>query len=204
MTNFLYEGDLPGDVSLIGDLAIDSEAMGLRNSRDRLCVVQLSDGNGDAHLVRFAKDCYDAPNLKALLSDVTRVKMFHFARFDVAIIQQYLGIQLENIYCTKIASRLCRTYTDRHSFKELCRVLLEVDISKLQQSSDWGADELTQGQIDYAASDVLYLHALREKLNVLLKREGRMELAQQVFDCLPARAALDVAGWEDTDIFAHS
>ncbi|MCI5050499.1 MAG: ribonuclease D [Rickettsiales bacterium] len=204
MANYLYENDLPNDLKLEGDLAIDSEAMGLNTYRDRLCVVQISTGDGDAHLVRFDRGQYDAPNLKALLSNPDSQKIFHFARFDLGIIQRYLGIRLENIYCTKIASRLTRTYTERHGFKDICKHLLEIDISKFQQSSDWGASELTEGQIDYAASDVLYLHALREKLNVLLKREDRYELAHELFACLPVRAALDVAGWEEVDIFAHS
>ena len=204
MTNYVYQDDLPSGLILNGDLAIDSEAMGLNNRRDRLCVVQLSDGHGDAHLVQFTKDRYDAPNLKALLSDSKRLKIFHFARFDVAIIRQYLGISVQNIYCTKIASRLCRTYTDRHGFKDICKHLLDIDVSKMQQSSDWGAQTLTPDQIDYAASDVLYLHALKEKLDVLLKREGRLELAHKLFACIPARAELDLAGWEEVDIFAHS
>jgi len=204
MTNYVYQDDLPSGLILSGDLAIDSEAMGLNNRRDRLCVVQLSDGHGDAHLVQFAKDRYDAPNLKALLSDSKRLKIFHFARFDVAIIRQYLEVSVQNIYCTKIASRLCRTYTDRHGFKDICKQLLDIDVSKMQQSSDWGAQTLTPDQIDYAASDVLYLHALKEKLDALLKREGRLELAHKLFACIPARAELDLAGWEEVDIFAHS
>lgn len=204
MTNYVYDHDLPSGLKLNGDLAIDSEAMGLNNRRDRLCVVQISEGNGDAHLVKFAPHRFEAPNLKALLSDDKRLKIFHFARFDVAIIQQYLGVKVQNIYCTKIASRLCRTYTDRHGFKDICKHLLEQDVSKMQQSSDWGAESLTNDQIEYAASDVLYLHALKEKLDVLLKREGRYELAYKLFACIPARAELDLAGWEEVDIFAHS
>lgn len=204
MTNYLHKGDIPSDLTFHGDLALDTEAMGLNNFRDRLCVLQISDGNGDAHLVQFAKGDYAAPNVRALLSDPSRTKIFHFARFDVAIIRHYMGILLEPVYCTKIASRLCRTFTDRHSFKDLCRELIQQDISKLQQSSDWGAAELTQGQIDYAASDVLYLHALREKLNAMLLREGRMELATRTFACLPVRADLDLQGWDEIDIFAHS
>lgn len=178
--------------------------MGLNNLRDRLCVVQISDGNGDAHLVHFPEARFDAPNLKKLLSDESRVKLFHFARFDVAIIQHYLHVKMTPIYCTKIASRLCRTFTDRHSFKELCRELISQEISKQQQSSNWGAAELTPEQIDYAAADVLYLHALREKLDALLAREGRSELARRTMDCIPVRAELDLLGWADVDIFAHS
>lgn len=204
MTNYVYQDDLPSGLKLQGALAIDSEAMGLNNKRDRLCVVQVSDGNGDAHLVHFTKGNYAAPNLKAVLSDDKRLKIFHFARFDVAIIKHYLEVSVQNIYCTKIASRLCRTYTDRHGFKDICKHLLEMDISKMQQSSDWGAETLTSDQIDYAASDVLYLHALKDKLDALLKREGRYELAYKLFACIPARAELDLAGWEEVDIFAHS
>lgn len=204
MTNTLYKGDLPADLTFDGDLAIDTEAMGLNNFRDRLCVMQISDGKGDAHLVQFAKGEYAAPNLRKLLLDPARAKLFHYARFDVAIIRHYMGILVEPVYCTKIASRLCRTFTDRHSFKDLCRELIQQDISKLQQSSDWGASELTQNQIDYAASDVLYLHALREKLNTMLIREGRMELAERTFKCIGVRADLDLQGWSEVDVFAHS
>jgi ribonuclease D len=189
---------------LTGDLAIDTEAMGLNNKRDRLCVVQLSDGNGDAHLVKFEKGPYNAPNLVALLSDPKRMKIFHFARFDLAIMREYLGIRLSNVYCTRTASRLVRTYTDRHGYKDICRELLGVDISKQQQSSDWGAPELSPEQVEYAASDVLHLHKLRAKLDVMLQREGRVELAQACFNFLPFRAELDLAGWEDQDLLAHS
>ena len=204
MTNYVHKGDLPADVTFNGDIAVDTEAMGLNNHRDRLCVVQLSDGNGDAHLVQFARGEYNAPNLVKLLEDPNRVKLFHFARFDVAILKHYLGVRTAPIYCTKIASRLCRTFTDHHSFKTLCRELIQVEISKQQQSSDWGADELSPQQVDYAASDVLYLHQLREKLDTMLAREGRTELANECFQFLPARAELDLAGWPDIDIFAHS
>ena len=204
ITNYLHKNDLPDDVTFEGDLAVDTEAMGLNNLRDRLCVIQISDGNGDAHLVQFEKGNYDAPNVKALIADPSRVKMFHFARFDLAIMQHYLGVMAEPVYCTKIASKLCRTYTDRHGFKDVCRELIEVDVSKMQQSSNWGADELTQAQIDYAAADVLYLHRLREELNKRLMKEGRMELAEETFKCLPVRAKLDLAGWGETDIFSHS
>ena len=203
MANFLHHGDLPAGVTFSGDIAVDTEAMGLNNHRDRLCLVQLSDGNGDAHLVKFAAGEYHAPNLVALLTDAARVKLFHFARFDVAILQKYLGVRTAPIYCTKIASRLCRTFTDRHSFKDLCKELIAVDISKQQQSSDWGADALSDEQINYAAADVLYLHRLREKLDAMLAREGRTALAQECFTFLPARAELDLAGWPEIDIFAH-
>ncbi len=173
------------------------------NNRDRLCVVQLSDGKGDEHLVTFERGQYDAPNLKALLADQTRVKLFHFARFDVAILRAYLGVLVQNIYCTKIASKLARTYTDRHGYKEICRELLGVEISKQQQSSDWGAPELTPEQQEYAATDVRHLHDLREKLNAMLQREMRMGLAQASMNFIPARAMLDLQGWNDVDIFSH-
>jgi ribonuclease D len=184
-------------------LAVDTETMGLNVKRDRLCVLQLSSGNKDAYLVRFDKDNYQAPNLKKLLMDENRVKLFHFARFDLAIIKQYLGIELTNIYCTKIASKLSRTYTDSHGLKELCRELLSVQLSKQQQSSDWGGETLNSDQCSYAANDVLYLHRLREKLDKKLKREGRLELAYKTIRCLPTRVDLDLAGFEDLDIFAH-
>lgn len=177
--------------------------MGLLNNRDRLCVVQLSDGKGAEHLVQFERGKYNAPNLKALLLDQKRVKLFHFARFDVAILRAYLGVLPQPLYCTKIASKLARTYTDRHGYKEICRELLGEEISKQQQSSDWGADKLTPEQQEYAASDVRHLHALREKLNVMLKREGRMELAQNTMNFVPVRAVLDLNGWNDVDIFSH-
>lgn len=203
MTNFVHKGDLPADVHFEGDIGVDTEAMGLNNKRDRLCVVQLSDGKGDAHLVQVDPAAFHAPRLKALLEDPARTKIFHFARFDVAILRHYLKADVKPIYCTKIASRLCRTYTDRHGFKDICRELLSVEVSKQQQTSDWGAPDLTPEQVNYAASDVLYLHQLREKLNSMLAREGRTELAQQCFAFLPARAELDLAGWQDNDIFAH-
>jgi len=177
--------------------------MGLSNRRDRLCVVQLSTGDGNAHLVQFTRGEYAAPNLKRLLSDATTTKIFHFARFDVSIMRYYLGILVQPIYCTRTASKLARTYTDRHGFKELCKELLGKDISKQQQSSDWGATELTGDQKEYAANDVLYLHELRQKLDVMLEREGRAELAKACFNFLPARAMLDLAGWEEVDIFSH-
>ncbi|MBY0356272.1 MAG: ribonuclease D [Rickettsiales bacterium] len=203
MTNFLHLYDLPAEASFQGAIAIDTEALGLNNKRDRLCVVQMSDGRGDVHLVHFPHARYDAPNLKRILAQPGE-KLFHFARFDVAIIQEYLGVLLTPVYCTRTASRLIRTYTDRHGLKDLCKEMLGVEISKQQQSSDWGALELSKDQIDYAASDVLYLHQLREKLDERLAREGRLELARATMDCLPARALLDLAGWADVDIFAHS
>ncbi|TNE33571.1 MAG: ribonuclease D, partial [Alphaproteobacteria bacterium] len=172
--------------------------------RDRLCLVQLSAGDGDAHLVKFDGECYDAPNLVAQLNDPNRLKLFHFGRFDIAVMQHYLGASCAPVYCTKIASRLVRTYTDRHGLKNLCQELLGIDISKQQQSSDWGAAELTEAQKEYAASDVLYLHELKARLDEMLIREGRAEMAAECFKFLPTRAALDLAGWPETDIFAHS
>jgi len=204
MTVHFHEEDLPEGVLAPGPVAVDTETMGLVTPRDRLCLLQISDGRGDEHLVRFAPDSdYAAPNLRAVLADPARLKLYHFARFDVAAIQYYLETVAAPIYCTKIASKLIRTYTDRHGLKELVRELLGQDISKQQQSSDWGAPELSDAQKDYAASDVRYLHAMRDKLNVRLEREGRMALAQACFDFLPARAALDIAGWSEVDIFAH-
>ncbi len=204
MTVHLHEEDIPAGVFGEGSIAVDTETMGLITPRDRLCLVQISDGRGDEHLVRFGPDSrYDAPNLKALLADPGRVKLFHFARFDIAAIQHYLGIQPVPVYCTKIASRLVRTYTDRHGLKELVRELLGVEISKQQQSSDWGGPTLSDAQRDYAASDVRYLHPLKAELDRRLEREGRMALAQACFDFLPHRAALDLAGWPEVDIFAH-
>lgn len=199
----MHKGDLPADVKFDGDIAVDTEAMGLNNLRDRLCVVQLSDGKGDAHVVQIDPKNFKAPNLVKLMEDKSRVKLFHFARFDVAILRHYLGAKVSPVYCTKIASKLCRTYTDRHGFKDLCKELIGIDISKQQQSSDWGAETLTDDQVSYAASDVLYLHQFREKLDVMLKREGRAELAAECFRFLPARAELDLAGWPETDIFSH-
>ena len=204
MTNYLHAGDLPANLDFGDAVAVDSETMGLNTQRDKLCVVQLSAGDGDAHLVQLDRANYDAPNLKKLMADTTVTKIFHFARFDVAAFAHWLNVETTPIYCTKIASKLCRTYTDRHGLKDLTREILGVEMSKQQQSSDWGAKELTQAQIDYAASDVLYLHQLRAALDAMLEREGRAALAQACFDFLPTRAALDIAGWEDTDIFAHS
>ena len=205
MTNFLHEGDLP-DGALAGatSVAVDSETMGLVLGRDPLCVVQLSAGDGDAHVVRLVRPAYDAPNLKRLLTDPAVVKIFHFGRFDIAMFLLHLGVVTAPVYCTKIASKLVRTYTDRHGLKDLTRELLGIDMSKAQQSSDWGAARLTPEQVAYAASDVTSLHALRNKLDLMLAREGRVGLAQACFDFLPHRAALDVAGWPDIDIFAHS
>jgi ribonuclease D len=205
MAIHFHEDDLPADVRFAdGPIAVDTEAMGLIPGRDRLCVVQLSDGKGDEHLVRFRQGSdYSAPNLKALLSDGERLKLYHFARFDVGIMHAYLGIIAAPLYCTRTASRLIRTYTDRHGLKDLVKELLNIELSKQQQTSDWGADELSDAQREYAASDVRYLHSLKEKLDERLQREGRMELAQACFAFLPARALLDVAGWADQDIFAH-
>ena len=203
ITVYLYQNDIPDDFVLEGDIAIDTETMGLNNHRDRLCLLQFSNGNGDAHLVQFTNSNYDAPNLKKLLADDKRVKIFHFARFDVAVIYLYLGVIIDNLYCTKIASRLSRTYTSEHGLKDLCRELLSIQISKQQQSSDWGRIELSKEQKDYAASDVLYLHSLREKLNEILVREGREELALGCFNFLPVRVLLDTEGWQGEDIFQH-
>jgi ribonuclease D len=205
MTVHFHEEDLPAGLFAPGaSLAIDTETMGLITPRDRLCVVQLSDGSGDEHLVRFgpASD-YAAPNLREVLADPARTKLYHFARFDLAAIKHYLGVTAAPVYCTKIASRLVRTYTDRHGLKDLVRELLSQDLSKAQQSSDWGGPELSDAQREYAASDVRYLHAMRVELDRRLVREGRMHLAQACFDFLPARAELDLAGWPDTDVFAH-
>jgi ribonuclease D len=204
MTVHYHKGDLPADVDLGKLIAIDTETLGLSLVRDPLCVVQLSSGDGDAHVVQMDRSSYDCPNLKALLADPDVEKILHFARFDVAMIANYLGVTLAPVFCTKIASKLCRTYTDRHGLKDVTRELVGVDMNKQQQSSDWGADELSKAQLDYAASDVLHLHKLREKLIVMLEREGRLELARSCFDFLPTRAALDLAGWPETDIFAHS
>ncbi len=204
MTVYFHEEDLPADALGAGAIAVDTETMGLQTPRDRLCVVQLSDGSEDEHLVRFAPDSdYAAPNLKALLGDPERLKLYHFARFDLAAIEHYLDVVAAPVYCTKIASRLVRTYTDRHGLKELCRELLGAEISKQQQSSDWGAPELSDAQKDYAASDVRFLHRLKDELDTRLEREGRMHLAQACFDFLPHRARLDLAGWPEIDIFAH-
>jgi ribonuclease D len=203
MTIFLHRGDLPDDFRPGDSVAIDTETLGLNPHRDRLCLVQLSTGDGSAHLVQIAKGQTQAPNLTHLLGDAKVTKIFHFARFDLAILQKTFGLRASPVYCTKIASRMTRTYTDRHGLKDLLRDLLGVEISKQQQSSDWGADNLTEAQLAYAASDVLHLHALREKLDVLLARENRYRIARECFDFLPARAELDLLGWPETDIFAH-
>ncbi len=199
----LHEGDLPAQVKFGPSIAIDTETMGLNPLRDRLCVVQMSDGNGGAHLVRFAHGRYEAPRLKALLSDPATLKIFHFARFDLAALKHHLGVMTGPIYCTKMASRLARTFTDKHGLKDLVRDLLGVELSKEQQTSDWGASELTASQLKYAAADVLHLHALKTRLDEMLAREGRSELAEAVFRCLPVRAELDLLGWAETDFFAH-
>ncbi|MGB0747435.1 MAG: ribonuclease D [Magnetospiraceae bacterium] len=203
MTIHYHQGDLPAGIDFGDTIAIDTETMGLNPQRDRLCVVQMSGGDGTAHLVHFPEPVFDAPNLKKLLADPETVKLFHFGRFDIATIYKYLGVLCAPVYCTKIASKLVRTYTDRHGLKDLCKELLDVDLSKQQQSSDWGAAELTPEQQAYAASDVLHLHAMRDELNKRLEREGRIDLAAACFEFLPDRALLDLAGWEDVDIFAH-
>lgn len=204
MTNHLHKGDLPKEIDFGSVVAVDSETMGLIPQRDPLCVVQLSAGDGDAHLVQLDRNTYDAPRLKALLADPGILKIFHFARFDIAAFKYWLGVETAPVFCTKIASKLSRTYTDRHGLKDVSRELLGVEMSKQQQSSDWGAAELSKAQIDYAASDVLYLRQIKEKLTAMLAREGRTELAQACFDFLPHRAALDLAGWPEIDIFSHS
>lgn len=203
MTITLYQGDLPDNLDLGKVVAVDTEAMGLKNHRDRLCLVQLSSGDGNAHLVQIKKGEYDAPNLKKLLSDKSVLKLFHFARFDIAILKCYLGVESTPLYCTRTVSKLIRTYTDRHGLRELCREVLGVDLNKQQQSSDWGQDELTESQQKYAAGDVLYLHGIKEEFDKRLEREGRTHIAQACFDFLPTQAELDLLGWGDTDIFAH-
>lgn len=204
MTNYLHKHDLPNDVDLGPSIAVDTETQGLSLVRDKLCLVQLSSGDGHAHIVQMDRDSYDCPNLKAQLSNPETETIYHFGRFDVAILQRDLGIRLGKIFCTKIASGLVRTYTDRHGLKDICRELLNVDLSKQQQSSDWASDALTEAQINYAASDVLYLHQLKNILMARLFRENRMEMAQACFDFLPTRADLDLNGWNDIDIFNHS
>jgi ribonuclease D len=199
----LHRGDLPAEVSFGSVVAIDTETMGLNPHRDRLCLVQLSGGDGNAHLVQMPKGPHNAPRLAALLADPKVLKLFHFGRFDIAVLEHALGVRCEPVWCTKIAAKLTRTFTDRFGLKDLCRDLLGVEISKQQQSSDWGADTLSEEQLNYAASDVLHLHALKAKLDALLDREGRTELAQAAFTFLPARARLDLAGWPGEDIFAH-
>lgn len=199
----VHRGDLPAGVDFGEVVAVDTETMGLNPHRDRLCVVQLSAGDGTCHLVHFPTAAYDAPRLKALLADPAVTKLFHFARFDLAVIRKYLGVACQPVYCTKIAAKLTRTFTDRHGLKDLCKEVLGVELSKEQQSSDWGAAALTAEQVQYAARDVLHLHALRERLDAALVREGRRELAEACFRFLPARAELDLAGWDEPDIFRH-
>ncbi|WP_430417009.1 ribonuclease D [Parasphingorhabdus sp.] len=205
MAVLFHEEDLPANVLADGPVAVDTETMGLQTLRDRLCLLQISDGNGDEHLVRFGPHSdYQAPNLKAVLADRNRIKLYHFARFDLAAIQHYMGVMAEPVFCTKIASRLIRTYTDRHGLKELVRELLSQEISKQQQSSDWGGPELSDPQKEYAASDVRYLHRLQAELELRLVREGRLEMAQACFEFLPHRARLDIMGWPEVDIFSHA
>jgi ribonuclease D len=200
---YLYQNDLPDDLVFTGSIAVDSEAMGLNPMRDRLCLVQLSGGDGVCHLVQIAQGQNEAPNLKRLMEDEGVVKIFHYARFDVMLLKHALGIYTQPVFCTKIASKLARTYTDQHGYKNVCRELAGVEISKEQQSSDWGQEKLSEEQLLYAAVDVLYLHKVCERLMDMLKREGRMELAQKCFDFLHTRADLDLAGWAENDIFAH-
>ncbi len=203
MAIYMYEGDLPDGLSFGSSVAIDSETMGLNPHRDRLCLVQLSSGDGNAHLVRFKQDMYDAPNLKALLENPEVLKIFHFARFDVAVMKAYLNVDTAPIYCTKIASKLVRTYTDRHGLKDLCRELGGIILDKQQQSRDWGAETITEAQQEYAASDVLYLHTLKNKLDLMLTRENRTHLATAAFEFLSTRAELDLNGFDAMDIFSH-
>ncbi len=203
MTVELHHGDLPERLSFGAAVAIDTETMGLNPARDRLCVAQLSAGDGNAHLVQFTAGAYDAPNLKALLADPRVLKLFHFGRFDIAVLRHHLGVLATPVYCTKIASKIARTFTDRHGLKDLCKDLLGVDLAKQQQQSDWGAAKLTPEQLTYAASDVLHLHALRERLDAMMKREQRLELALACFAFLPIRAQLDLAGYAEVPIFEH-
>ena len=203
MAIHLHRGDLPDGLDFGASVAVDTETMGLDVRRDRLCLVQLSAGDGDCHFVQFAKDVYAAPRLAALLSDAGVTKLFHFARFDLVMLKRHLGVDVAPVYCTKIASKLVRTYTDRHGLKDLCRGLLGIELSKQQQLSDWGAAELDEEQLAYAAADVLHLHELRERLDALLAREGRSALAAACFAFLPRRAELDILGWYDPDIFTH-
>ena len=199
----LYKGDLPAGIDLGASVAVDTETLGLVPRRDKLCLVQLSSGDGNAHLVQLDRASYDAPNLKALFANPAVTKIFHYARFDVAVIKHYLGVDTAPLYCTKIASRLTRTYTDRHGLKDLVKELLGIELNKQQQSSDWGAHVLSDAQKQYAAQDVLYLHELKARLDQMLAREGRIEMARACFDFLPTRAALDLSGWTEEDVFAH-
>lgn len=203
MTIELHSGDLPDSLSLGPLLAVDTETMGLNHGRDPLCVVQICAGDDTAHIVQLDRRTYDAPNLKGILSDPGNTKIFHYARFDLAVIKKYLGIECTPIYCTRTASRLIRTYSDKHGLRELCKELLDIDLNKQQQSSDWGADELSEEQLKYAAYDVLYLHKLKDKLSQMLERENRLELAHRCFEYIALRADLDLAGWEGVDIFSH-
>lgn len=203
MTIILHKKDLAADLSFGNSIAIDTETLGLNPARDPLCLVQISGGDGTAHIVQLDRNTYDAPNLKKLLSNQSILKIFHYARFDIAVIKKNLGIDCEPVYCTRTASRLARTYTDKHGLRDICRELLGVDLNKQQQSSDWGAEDLSEAQLTYAAGDVLYLHALKEKLDDMMERENRKELADKCFKFLAARAELDLAGWADIDIFAH-
>jgi ribonuclease D len=203
MTNYLYKNDLPANINFKDSISIDCETMGLNITRDRLCVIQISDGNGDAHLVQFEAQKYDAINLKKILLDEKLLKIFHFARFDMAALQNYLKVEVKNVYCTKIASKLVRTYTDAHGLKALCEELLAVDLSKKQQSSYWGNSEITEKQIDYAASDVLHLHKLKTKLDEMMIRENRMKIFEEIMRFLPARVKMDLEGFQNIDIFSH-
>ena len=203
MTIHFHQHDIPKDLIKDTDIAVDTETMGLRPSRDPLCVVQFSFGDNEAHIVQMDRESYKAPNLKKLLSETKGQKIFHFARFDVAIIKKYLGVSVNNVYCTRSASKLVRTYTDRHGLRECCRELLSVELNKQQQSSYWGAEELSKAQLEYAANDVLYLHALKEEFDNRLAREGRTELAKRVFETIHVIADLDLSGWADADFFAH-
>lgn len=204
MTIHHHKGDLPDGLSWPDRIAVDTETLGLSLVRDKLCVVQLSGGDGDAHVVQVDRETYDCPNLKQTLSDPSKEKIFHFARFDVAMCKKYLGIDVTPVFCTKIASKLVRTYTDRHGLKDVAREVAGIELSKQQQSSDWGQSELTKAQLEYAASDVLFLHQIQDGLTQMLQREGRMDLARACFDFLPRRAELDLKGWDEVDIFAHS
>lgn len=203
--NYLHKGDLPNDLELPSVVAVDTETMGLNFSRDKLCLVQISFGDKNAHLVQVGGDFgYSANNLKQILKNNNIIKIFHYARFDVAMLKKYLGVLCKSVYCTKIASKLARTYTDRHGLKELCKELLNIEISKQQQSSDWGKSELSKNQINYAANDVLYLHEIKEKLDNILERENRVQLANSLFKFIPTRATLDLLGWHNSDIFSHT
>lgn len=203
MSITVHQGDLPDNVTFSGAVAVDTETLGLKASRDKLCLVQLSAGDGTAHIVQLDRATYEAPNLKKLLADRKVIKIFHYGRFDVGMIAHYLRVHCAPLWCTKIASKLARTYTDKHGLKDLCRELANIDLSKQQQSSDWGAATLSKAQIKYAASDVLHLHELKDKLEAMLEREGRTDMALACFDFVLVRAAMDLAGWEDVDIFAH-